>query len=81
MKKLHGLDKYVIFSISVVLIYTVAEFFATCYYGFEQQTLTTCVYGFFAGEVTICGLLRIFKLRGKGEDERNDIVDSPGISD
>ena len=73
MKKLHGLDKYVIFSISVVLIYTVAEFIATCTFGFEQQQLTICVYGFFAGEVTICGLLRIFKLRSneppKGDDD------------
>ena len=69
MKKLHGLDKYVIFSISVVLIYTIAEFVTATLTGIEKATLSTCVYGFFAGEIVTAGLIRIFKLRHEGEDE------------
>lgn len=62
MKKLNGLDKYVIFSISVVLIYTIAEFITVTITGIEKQTLTTCVYSFFAGEVISAMLIRIFKI-------------------
>ena len=66
--KLHGLDKYVIFSIAVVLIYTLAEFITATLTGIEKATLSTCVYGFFAGEIVTAGLIRIFKLRHEGED-------------
>lgn len=60
--KLHGLDKYVIFSIGVTLIYTVAEFITSTITGISKDTLSTCVYGFFAGEIVVAGLIKIFKL-------------------
>lgn len=63
MKKLNGLDKYVIFSIAVTLIYTVAEFITSTITGIEKTTLTTAVYGFFAGELVILGLIKIFKIK------------------
>jgi len=67
--KMNGLDKYVIFSIAVVLIYTIAEFISVNVTGMEKTTLTACVYGFFAGEVTVCGLLRIFRIRHPKNDD------------
>lgn len=70
MRKLNGLDKYVIFSIAVVLIYTIAEFITSTITGVEKSTLSTCVYGFFAGEVVSAALIRIFKL--KEEDKECD---------
>lgn len=63
MKKLNGLDKYVIFSIAVTLIYTVAEFITSTITGIEKTTLTTAVYGFWAGEMVILGLIKIFKIK------------------
>ena len=63
MKKLNGLDKYVIFSITVTLIYTVAEFITSTITGIEKTTLTTAVYGFWAGEMVILGLIKIFKIK------------------
>lgn len=67
--KLNGLDKYVIFSISVTLIYTVAEFVTATITGIEKTTLSTCVYGFFAGEIVVAGVIKIFKLKDdKGEN-------------
>ena len=83
MKKLNGLDKYVIFSIAVVLLYTIAEFITVTITGIEKTTLTTCVYSFFAGEVVSAMLIRIFKIhnhenecdwREHGHDD--DIADS-----
>lgn len=57
------LTKYVVFSISFVIVYTIAEFVLSIITGVSHETLTTCVYGFFAGEVVVCGLIKIFKLR------------------
>lgn len=67
LNKLNGLDKYVIFSISVALIYTICEFVVSTVTGVSHETLTTCVYAFFTGEVAVSGLIKIFKLRENGE--------------
>ena len=63
----HSLTLYVIFSILVVLIYTIVELVISTISGISHDTLTTCVYSFFAGEVVVCGLIKIFKLK-KGDD-------------
>ena len=68
-KRLSGLDKYVIFSLCVTMIYTVAEFITATITGQEKSTLTMAVYGFWAGEVVTCGLIRITKLRKEKTDE------------
>lgn len=69
MKKLNGLDKYVIFSISVTLLYTIAEFITSTITGIEKSTLSTCVYGFFAGEIISASLIKIFKIK---EEDKNE---------
>ena len=63
-RKLNALDKYVIFSIAVTILYTVAEFVVSTITGVEKTTLTACVYGFFAGEIVTAGLIKIFKIKG-----------------
>lgn len=70
MKKLNGLDKYCIFSIAVVLLYTVVEFIFSTITGQEHSSLTPCVYSFFGGEIVTLGLIKIFKL--KTEDGGNE---------
>ena len=67
-----SLTIYVVFSIIVVLIYTVTELILSTMSGVSHDTLTTCVYGFFAGEVVVCGLIKIFKLKGKDNGELSD---------
>ena len=57
------LTKYVIFSIAFVILYTIAEFVTSTIAGVHHEVLTGCVYGFFAGEIVLCGLIKIFKLR------------------
>ena len=67
--KLKGLDKYVIFSISLLIIYTIAEFVTATVTGVEKSTLTLAVFGFFgAPELVGCALIKIFKLK-RGESE------------
>ena len=66
MKKigtLENLTKYVIFSIAFVILYTVAEFIVSTITGVHHDTLTVAVYGFFGGEIVLCGMIKIFKLR------------------
>ena len=65
-KKLNKLDKYLIFSISVLLVYTVAEMAITSFSGFDHSTLTTCIFGTFGGEFLLAALIKIFNVR-KGE--------------
>jgi len=62
IKKLPGLDKYVIFSIVFTIAYTIFEFICTLVTSISHDVLTECVYRFFAGEVIVCGLIKIFKI-------------------
>lgn len=68
MKKLNGLDKYVIFSIALLLIYTIAEMVISERTG-THDALTTCFFACFGGEILSCALIKIFKLRGHEDDD------------
>jgi hypothetical protein len=63
-KEFHTLTAYVVMSITITLIYTISEFIISTITGISHDVLTGCVYGFFAGEVVVCGLIKIFKLKG-----------------
>lgn len=67
-KKVPSLTKYVVFSISVLLIYTVAEFTEASINGTSHDTLTTCLYACFGGEILSCALIKIFKLKGDNNE-------------
>jgi hypothetical protein len=68
-KKFHSLTLYVIFSIIVVVLYSIIEFIFSTVTGISHDTLTTCVYAFFAGEIVTSGLIKIFKLKEKKNDD------------
>lgn len=55
------LSTYVIFSIAVLLIYTVVSLILSCF-GIQNDTLTTCFFGTFGGECLTCGVIKVFKL-------------------
>jgi len=75
-KKLSGLDKYVIFSLTILLLFTVAEFVTSTITGIEKSTLCTCVFSCFGGEILSCALIKIFKL--KEDDNKNaEQIDEP----
>lgn len=57
------LTKYVIFSISLVILYTIAEFVVSTITGMQHDTLTVAVYVFFGGELVLTSMIKIFKLR------------------
>lgn len=67
-RKLSSLDKYVIFSLSMILIYTIAEFISVSFTGVEKSTLTTCYFAVFGGEVLSTALIKIHKLKRGDSD-------------
>lgn len=66
MKSLPGLDKYIIFSFTVMIIYTIFEFVFSTITGISHDTLTTCLYGAFGGELLLCAMIKRFKLKKEG---------------
>lgn len=86
MKKQKALTLYVIFSIAAVLIYTVIQQYIFINYpnATEMSTLTTCFFAFFGGEVTISGLLKLFKIKGGTKNDEgtvNSEDNEPKVSD
>ena len=77
VKKDIKLEDYVVFSIGMMILYTVVELVLSSLTQITHDTLTTCFFAFFGGEITICGLIKIFKLKEKGDtlDEEFEKVD------
>ena len=70
MKKLRGLDKYIIFCFAVLLIYTIAEFIVSTITGMEHSTLSTVLFGCLgAPELLGCAVIKVFKIREEDKDE------------
>ena len=57
------LDKYLVFSFSVLILYTLAEFICSTITGISHDTLTTCLYAAFGGETLLCAIIKKYKLK------------------
>jgi hypothetical protein len=62
-KQLPDLDKYIIFSFAVMLVYTVSELVLSTITGISHDTLTTCLFAAFGGELLMCAMIKRLKLR------------------
>lgn len=69
--KISALDKYVIFSISILVVFCIAEMIVSSITGQTHDTLTTCFYTCFGGEILSCALIKIFKLKEGNNGESN----------
>ena len=67
--RVRSLTLYIIFSISIVILYSIVEFTFSTMTSISHDTLTTCVYAFFAGEIVTCGLIKIFKIKGNHNEQ------------
>lgn len=68
-KRTRALDKYVIFSITILLIFTVAQMIVTAITGIEQSTLITCFFACFGGELFLCAMIKRLKLKEGNKNE------------
>ena len=60
-----SLTRYVVFSIAMLIIYTTI---CLVFLWLEKplaSDLTTGFFGFFGGEIVMCGLIKLFKLKGE----------------
>ena len=64
-----SLTLYVVFSILMILIYSIVEMIVSTFTGTSHDTLTTCFYGVFGGEILCCALIKIFKLKKEDGNE------------
>lgn len=71
-KRMHSLTLYVVFSILVLIIYTIVEQILSTVTQLTHDTLTTCIFAAFGGEILACALIKIFKLRGGSDNEMGD---------
>lgn len=64
-----ALDSYVIFSITILLIFTFAQTLITAITGTEQSTLITCFFACFGGELFLCAMIKRLKLKEGTQNE------------
>lgn len=67
-KPLNKLDKYLIFSVTALIVYTIVEQVLCGIYGYERSTLTTCFYAAFGGEILSCVVIKVFNIKKEPED-------------
>ncbi len=71
-KKLPALDKYVIFSFTVLIIYSIAEFLVSTITGISHDVLTGFVYAAFGGELVMLCMIKRLKLKKGDTDNEMD---------
>lgn len=64
-----SLTLYVVFSIFIILIFTIVELIISTISGVSHDTLITCFFSVFGGEILCCALIKIFKLKKEDEYE------------
>lgn len=62
-KKVNKLDRYLIFSIGFVVVYTIAHTVIFAFTGTEAGILDALVYAFFGGEIVSCLLIKRFNIK------------------
>lgn len=65
-KVTRSLTRYVVFSISTLVIYTIIALIFLWLEKPLDAELTTGVFGFFGGEIVVCGLIKLFKIKTEG---------------
>lgn len=70
-RKMRSLTKFVVFSLVMIILYTITAIVYQWVSGQElSSTLTTCYFACFSGEVLSASLIKIFKLK----EENNNAV-------
>lgn len=70
IKKLSDLDKYVIFSLSALVVFTIIAIIVQIATGQElSATLTTCFFAAFGGELLTLAMIKRLKLKKGDNDE------------
>lgn len=77
-RKMPALDKYVIFSFSCILVFTIAILIIFVVTGDEPAALVTCFFAAFAGELLSLAMIKRLKLKQEKKDEDANNLDGFG---
>lgn len=64
-----SLTKFVVFSFTVIIIYTISEMAVSIISGVSHPDLTAMIGSTFGGEMLCCAIVKVFKLRGENGNE------------
>lgn len=79
-KKLSGLDKYLIFVFTTLILFTVAVLCIFIMTGNEPSVLIGCFFAAFGGEILMCALIKRLKLQKEAKLKGDDYGDSNRFS-
>lgn len=65
--KINGLAKFVIFSLTSVIIFTIVMIILFWKFQSIPDVLVTCFFAVFGGEVLSCALIKMFKIKSEGD--------------
>lgn len=85
-KESHTLDKYIVFCLGFITIYTIVHTIIFYLTGQEAKTLDRLVIGVLFSEILMCFLIKRFKLHEEakivlGKKQSKDTVDDDGFID
>ena len=72
-RKLPALDKYVIFSLSCIILFTITIIVLFATTGDEPTALVTCFFACMGGELLSLALIKRLKLKREAQDEQSNI--------
>ena len=72
-RRLPALDKYVIFSLSCIIVFTVIILIIFATTGSEPTALVTCFFAAFAGELLSLAMIKRLKLKRENTDAERQI--------
>ena len=71
-KKLDNLDKYLIFTFTSLILYTIVSQILFYVYQIEMAVLTGCFFAAFGGEILMCALIKKLKLHKETKIKKED---------
>lgn len=71
-KKIDNLDKYLIFTFTSIILFTIAILIIFLITGNEPAVLTGCFFAAFGGEILMCALIKKLKLHKEAEIKKED---------
>lgn len=71
-KKIDNLDKYLIFTFTSIILFTIAILIIFLITGNEPAVLVGCFFTAFSGEILMCALIKKLKLHKEAEIKKED---------
>lgn len=79
MKKLNKVDKYILMSITLLIIYTIVDRIILVRTGLSSDTLTTCFFAAFGTEILSCCVIKSLNIKNEGKQQTDpEPIESKG---